>query len=74
MSGNTVVLEHGMGVHSHYYHLNDFAEIEVGDVIGKGVKIGRMGKTGYATGYHLHWEVRIDNVAVDPLEWTEKWS
>ena len=74
MSGNTVVLEHGMGVHSLYYHLHDFADIEVGDVIGKGVKIGRMGKTGYATGYHLHWEVRINNVAVDPLEWTEKWT
>ena len=71
MSGNTVVIDHGMGVHSLYYHLHDFADIEVGDVVNKGAKIGRLGKTGYATGYHLHWAIHVNNVAVDPLEWTE---
>ncbi len=71
LSGNTVVIDHGMGVHSLYYHLHDFADIEVGDIVSKGAKIGRLGKTGYATGYHLHWAIHVNNVAVDPLEWTE---
>jgi murein DD-endopeptidase MepM/ murein hydrolase activator NlpD len=30
-----------------------------------------LGKTGYATGYHLHWEMRVNNVAIDPLQWTQ---
>lgn len=72
MSGNTIVIDHGMGVHSHYYHLHDFADIEVGALLEKGTKIGRLGKTGYATGDHLHFEIRINNIAVDPLEWTSK--
>jgi murein DD-endopeptidase MepM/ murein hydrolase activator NlpD len=72
MSGNTIVVDHGMGVHSHYYHLDDFADLEVGDMVEKGAKVGRLGKTGYATGYHLHWEIRVNNTAVDPIEWTTK--
>ncbi|MFA5075242.1 MAG: M23 family metallopeptidase [Candidatus Babeliales bacterium] len=72
MSGNTVVIDHGLGVFTLYYHLEDFAEIEVGDLIKKGNPIGRMGMTGYANGYHLHWELRVNNVPVDPLEWTKE--
>jgi len=37
----------------------------------KGKPIGTVGKTGYASGYHLHWEIRVDNVAVDPMQWTK---
>ncbi len=70
--GNVVVLDHGLGVFTMYSHLEDFAEIEVGDIIKKGSPIGRIGKTGYASGYHLHWELRVNNVAVDPLQWLEK--
>ncbi|MFH1644025.1 MAG: M23 family metallopeptidase [bacterium] len=72
MSGNTVVLDHGMGVFSHYYHLNDFADIEVGDIVKKGNPIGKIGMTGYATGPHLHWGLYVNNIAVDPLQWTKK--
>ena len=70
-SGNTVVIDHGMGILSLFFHLEDFAKIEVGDKIVKGNPIGTIGKTGYATGYHLHWEMRVDNIQVDPMQWTK---
>jgi len=71
-SGNTVVVDHGWGVLSMYFHLNDFANITVGQKIAKGNPIGTMGKTGYAKGYHLHWEMRINNTPVDPMQWTKR--
>ncbi|MFH0898739.1 MAG: M23 family metallopeptidase [bacterium] len=72
LTGNTVVLDHGLGVSTLYAHLNDFANIEVGDIVKKGNPVGRIGMTGYATGYHLHWELLVNGVSVEPLEWTKK--
>jgi murein DD-endopeptidase MepM/ murein hydrolase activator NlpD len=72
MMGNTVVVDHGMGVISIYAHLDDFADITVGDLLKKGNPVGTVGRTGYASGYHLHWEMRMNNVAVDPLQWVVK--
>lgn len=69
MTGNTVVIDHGCGVATLYAHLDSFADIEVGEYIKKGNPIGKLGMTGYATGHHLHWELLVNNVAVDPLEW-----
>lgn len=71
-SGNTIVIDHGWGILSMYFHLETFANIEVGQKIRKGNPIGTMGKTGYANGYHLHWEIRVGNIAVDPLQWTKR--
>lgn len=71
-TGNTVVVDHGIGVFSLYYHLEDFADIEVGDMVKKGNKLGRLGMTGYANGYHLHWELRVNNTPVDPFQWTKR--
>lgn len=71
-SGNTVVIDHGYGLLSLFFHLDTFAPIEVGEKIKKGNPVGTLGKTGYATGWHLHWEMRLNNVAVDPLEWTKQ--
>ncbi|MCX5922918.1 MAG: M23 family metallopeptidase [Candidatus Dependentiae bacterium] len=71
-SGNTVIVDHGFGVLSMYYHLENFANIKVGDKIAKGNPVGTIGKTGYATGYHLHWEMRVNNVPVDPAQWTHQ--
>lgn len=71
ITGNTLVIDHGMGVFTMYAHLEDFANIEVGQTIKKGNPIGRMGKTGYASGYHLHWEILVCGVSVEPLEWTK---
>lgn len=69
--GNTVVVDHGFGVLSMFYHLDSFANVEVGQKIAKGNPVGRIGKTGHATGYHLHWEMRVNNVPVDPMQWTQ---
>ncbi len=71
-SGNTIVIDHGWGILSMYFHLEEYANIEVGQKIKKGNPIGTMGKTGYANGYHLHWEIRVGNVAIDPMQWTKK--
>jgi len=72
ITGNTVVIDHGLGVMTLYAHLEEYADIEIGDTIKKGNPVGKMGKTGYATGYHLHWELIVNTVSVDPLEWTTK--
>jgi len=71
-SGNTIVIDHGYGILSMYFHLETFANIEEGQKIRKGNPIGTMGKTGYANGYHLHWEIRVGNVAIDPMQWTKR--
>ncbi len=70
-SGNTIAIDHGHGIISLFFHLNEFANINVGDKIRKGNPVGTVGKTGYATGYHLHWEFRVNTVPVEPLEWTK---
>lgn len=70
MTGNTIVLDHGLGIFTLYAHLEDFADVNVGDQVSKGNPIGRLGKTGYASGYHLHWEMLVQGVQVDPVEWT----
>ncbi len=72
LTGNTVVIDHGLGVTTLYAHLDTFADIEVGDMLKKGNPVGTIGMTGYAAGYHLHWELRINNIAVDPYEWTTR--
>jgi hypothetical protein len=72
MTGNTVVMDHGLGVFTLYAHLEDFADINIGDSLKKGNPLGRLGMTGYASGYHLHWELRVNNIPVDPLEWISK--
>lgn len=70
MTGNTIVIDHGLGIFTLYAHLEDFADVHVGDFISKGNPIGRLGKTGYASGYHLHWEMLVQGTQVDPVEWT----
>jgi len=71
-SGNTIIIDHGHGILSMYFHLETYANIEVGQKIRKGNPVGTMGKTGYANGYHLHWEIRVNNVAVDPMQWIKR--
>ena len=70
-SGKTVVIDHGYGVFSLLFHLEDFADIKEGDKIKRGNPAGTLGMTGYATGYHLHWEMRINNIHVDPMQWAK---
>ena len=65
ITGNTVVIDHGMNVLSYYYHMDEI-EVEKGDIVTQGQKIGVMGSTGYSTGDHLHFTVMVNGVAVNP--------
>ncbi len=65
VTGNTVVVEHLPGVKTLYYHLNSIS-VKPGDIVLQGEKIGEVGTTGFSTGPHLHWELRISTVPVDP--------
>lgn len=70
ISGYSVVIEHLPGAYSIYFHLNTL-EVERGDFVESGQKIGTVGSSGLATGPHLHWEVRVHGVAVDPARLTQ---
>ncbi len=63
--GNTVIIDHGIGLSSTYMHLYSMAVVE-GQTVERGDLIGTVGMTGYATGPHLHWEVNIKQTAVNP--------
>lgn len=65
VTGGTIVLEHQPGVYSLYYHL-DSVDVGPDMIVDQGEVIGTVGATGLATGPHLHWEVRVGGVAVDP--------
>jgi murein DD-endopeptidase MepM/ murein hydrolase activator NlpD len=66
VSGNTIIIDHGLNVFSAYSHLDEIL-VERGDVVKKGRVIGRAGSTGFSTGSHLHWTVSVGPVFVDPL-------
>ena len=66
--GNTVVLDHGMGVQSLYAHLSSI-EVGVGDTVEKEQAIGRSGRTGMALGDHLHFTMLVNGHMVNPIEW-----
>ncbi|MEL7649459.1 MAG: peptidoglycan DD-metalloendopeptidase family protein [Sedimentibacter sp.] len=65
--GNTVVIDHGMGLFTSYYHL-DTIEVEKGQKVVKGDIIGTVGTTGFSTGPHLHYAVSIYNTYVNPYQ------
>ncbi len=66
-AGNSVIINHGLGIYTGYYHLSEF-KVKRGDKVKKGEVIGLSGKTGRVTGAHLHFSMRINGVAVDPLQ------
>ncbi|RLZ10123.1 M23 family metallopeptidase [Acinetobacter sp. 2JN-4] len=61
-AGNMVVINHGNGWSTHYFHLNSI-NVNVGASIGQGHQIGTVGSTGQSTGAHLHFEQRLNNSA-----------
>jgi hypothetical protein len=65
-SGKSVILDHGWGFYSMYFHLSE-ALIKEGDKVDKGAVLGRVGSTGRSTGPHLHWGIRMNGARVDPL-------
>ncbi len=69
--GQAVIIDHGLGVYSGYYHLTEIT-VEAGQEVERGDPIGQVGSTGLSTGPHLHWEIRVGGVYVDPLQWTRQ--
>ena len=65
-SGNTVIIDHGLGLFSMLAHLSQI-EVHEGDRIAAGQLLGLVGATGRVTGPHLHWAVRAGGARVDPL-------
>jgi murein DD-endopeptidase MepM/ murein hydrolase activator NlpD len=71
--GNTVILDHGLGLFTLYSHLSSF-DVKVGDAVKERQIIGKTGETGLAAGDHLHYGVYLHGVAVLPVEWWDsKW-
>ena len=66
--GNTVILDHGMGVQSLYAHLSSL-DVEKGDRVEQGEVIGRSGMTGLAGGDHVHFTILVNGTPVNPIEW-----
>lgn len=74
--GNATIIDHGLGVFSAYYHQSEIL-VKTGDMVQKGQQIGKVGNTGrvdraneYAgAGAHLHWEIWVNGIQVDPLQW-----
>ena len=64
-TGNTVIIDHGGGLKSIYYHMDSVEDL-AGTVVEQGTLIGRVGSTGYSTGPHLHYEMRLGEQPVSP--------
>ena len=64
--GNVVIVDHGGGLATTYNHLSAFA-VQGGDSVARSQPLGAVGCTGYCTGPHLHFEVRVNGAPVDPL-------
>jgi murein DD-endopeptidase MepM/ murein hydrolase activator NlpD len=71
--GNTVILDHGLGLFTLYSHLSSI-DVKEGDAVKQRQALGRTGQTGLAAGDHLHYGVYLHGVAVLPVEWWDpKW-
>jgi murein DD-endopeptidase MepM/ murein hydrolase activator NlpD len=70
LRGGSVVIDHGAGVFSGYHHLSQVLVVQGQDVV-QGQVIGNVGGTGLATAPHLHWEIIVHGVRVDPIPWTQ---
>jgi murein DD-endopeptidase MepM/ murein hydrolase activator NlpD len=69
--GNTIILDHGLGVFTLYGHLS-MIEVKVGQSVEKKESMGKTGKTGLAGGDHLHFAVLLHGIPVNPLEWWDR--
>jgi murein DD-endopeptidase MepM/ murein hydrolase activator NlpD len=67
--GNSVIIDHGAGVFTAYHHLSRI-DVSDGAYVSPGEQVGLVGMTGLATGPHLHWELVVGGVNVDPVLWT----
>jgi len=66
-AGNTVVVDHGLGIYTLYGHLSEIG-VKVGDDLEAGAVLGKVGATGRVTGPHLHWGLTVERARVNPLQ------
>ena len=66
-SGNTVVVDHGLGIYTFYGHLSEI-DVKAGDELQSGQVLGKVGATGRVTGPHLHWGLTVERARVNPLQ------
>jgi murein DD-endopeptidase MepM/ murein hydrolase activator NlpD len=66
-SGNTVVVDHGLGIYTFYGHLSAI-DVKAGDTVNSGQVLGKVGATGRVTGPHLHWGLTVERARVNPLQ------
>ncbi len=66
--GNATIIDHGWGVYSGFWHQEE-SYVTVGQYMKTGELIGKIGGTGRVTGPHLHWELWVNGIQVDPLDW-----
>ena len=69
--GNATIIDHGWGVYSGFWHQSEF-KVQMGDYVETGQVIGLVGGTGRVTGAHLHWEIWVNGVQVNPFTWLEE--
>ncbi len=67
LTGNTVVIEHGYGLKSLYYHMHTL-DVEAGDMVEQGEVIGTVGSTGFSTGAHMHFAMAVNSQYINPWE------
>ena len=68
-SGKGVVIDHGLGLFSMYFHLSEI-DVKTGQSLPKGYALGKVGATGRATGPHLHWGIRVNGARINPYALT----
>jgi murein DD-endopeptidase MepM/ murein hydrolase activator NlpD len=66
-SGNTVIVDHGLGIYTFYCHFSEI-DAKVGDEVVAGTVLGKVGATGRVTGPHLHWGLQVEHTRVNALE------
>jgi murein DD-endopeptidase MepM/ murein hydrolase activator NlpD len=66
-AGNTVVVDHGLGIYTFYGHLSEI-DAKVGDALEASAVLGKVGATGRVTGPHLHWGLTVERARVNPLQ------
>lgn len=69
--GNATLIDHGWGVYSGFWHQSEI-DVQVGEIVEAGQVVGLVGGTGRVTGAHLHWELWVNGVQVNPLDWLQQ--
>ncbi|MFO7816014.1 MAG: M23 family metallopeptidase [Halanaerobiales bacterium] len=65
VTGKTIIIDHGWNVFSGYSHLSKI-DVNVGEKVKRAQKIGEIGSTGFSTGPHLHWTIKINSIYINP--------